>query len=72
MPRPLAIERRKWRQVPHDVVDRWQTQQRAASDWGVAQWGHRHTAMARIVAARTPSVEALRECVERACERDPS
>jgi hypothetical protein len=62
------MERRNWRQVPHDVVDLWQTQQRAASDWGVAQWGHRHTAMARIVAARAASVEALRERVERACD----
>ena len=68
MPRPFAIERRKWRQLPHEVVDRWQTQQRAASDWGVAQWGHRHTAMARIVAAPAASVEALRERVERVCD----
>ena len=68
MPSPLAIERRKWRQVPHEVVERWQTQQRAASDWGVAQWGHRHTAIARIVAAPEASVEADRARVERACD----
>jgi hypothetical protein len=71
VPRPLAIERRKWRQVPHDVVDLWQTQQRAASACGVAQWGHRHTAMVRIVAAPEASVESLRELVERACDMKP-
>jgi hypothetical protein len=45
MPSPLATERRKWRHVAQEVVDRWQTQHRAASAWGVAQWGHRHTTM---------------------------
>ena len=71
MPRPLAIERRKWRQLAHEVVDRWQTQQRAASGWGVAQWGHRHTAMARIVAASGAPVEALRDGVERLYDSQP-
>jgi hypothetical protein len=43
MPNPVATDLRKCRQEAQEVVDRWQTQQRAASAWGVAQWGHRHT-----------------------------
>ena len=31
--------------VAHEVVERWHTQQRAASAWGVEQWGHRQTGM---------------------------
>ena len=30
---------------PHAVVDRWQTQQRAVTCWGVAQCGQRHIGM---------------------------
>ena len=37
IPSPAAMPRRKWRQVAHVVVDRWQTQQRALSAWGVPQ-----------------------------------
>jgi hypothetical protein len=28
--------------VPQLVEERWQTQQREASGWGVSQCGHRH------------------------------
>jgi hypothetical protein len=41
-----ATARRKWRQAPQAVLDRWQTQQRAVSAWGVAQCGQRHIGMA--------------------------
>jgi hypothetical protein len=39
------MPRRKWRQVPHDVVERLQTQQREVSACGVPQWGQRQTGM---------------------------
>lgn len=37
MPKPAATPRLKWRHVAQVVVDRWQTQQRALSAWGVPQ-----------------------------------
>ena len=40
-----ATDARKWRQVPHEVLERRQTQQRAVSAWGVPQCGQRHIAM---------------------------
>jgi hypothetical protein len=41
-PSRAATDRRKWRQVPQLVDDRWQTQHRDASGWGVEQCGQRH------------------------------
>ena len=45
IPRPFATPGRKLRHVAHEVVERWHTQQRAASACGVEQWGHRQTGM---------------------------
>lgn len=39
------MPRRKCWHVEQVVEDRWQTQQRDASAWGVPQWGHRHIDM---------------------------
>jgi hypothetical protein len=44
-PSEPAIARRKWAQVPQLVLDRRQTQQRAASGCGVRQCGQRQFAM---------------------------
>ena len=40
-----AIDRRKWMQVAQLVLERRQTQQRAASGWGVRQCGQRQFGM---------------------------
>jgi hypothetical protein len=42
-----VIDRRKFRHEAQLVLDRWQTQQRAASACGVAQLGQRHIGMSR-------------------------
>ena len=44
-PSRAATDPRKWRQVPHEVDERWQTQQRDATGWGVEQCGQRHDGM---------------------------
>jgi len=46
-PRGPAIARRKWAQVPQLVLERRQTQHRAASGCGVRQCGQRQFAMHR-------------------------
>jgi len=60
-----ATDRLKWTQVAQLVVERRQTQQRAASGCGVRQCGQRQFAMGRIVAARCGSVEGVSALVER-------
>lgn len=42
--------------MPQLVDERLQTQQRAVSAWGVAQCGHRHMAIAAMVAAMCAAV----------------
>jgi hypothetical protein len=44
-PKGTATERRKWLQTEQAVLERRQTQQRAASGWGVRQCGHRQFGM---------------------------
>jgi hypothetical protein len=46
--------------VPQAVEERWHTQQRAVSAWGVPQCGQRHIGMARMVAAIGTGVDRYR------------